>query len=127
MYNEKTLKIFTSPVNVGEIPGANAVGEARNPDNENVIKIWAKINNENVIEEIKFKTIGCVALIASGSALTTLSKDRSVEDAARISLADLLREVGGLPSNKIHAARLALKALRNALTTNLKSINQEDE
>jgi nitrogen fixation NifU-like protein len=114
LYSSEVIKHFRAPLNVGEIPGADGVGEARNPDNGNVMKIWLRVK-DGVIAEACFKTVGCAPVIACGSVLTDMVRGRTAEEAARVRTADVLMVLGRLPGGKMHAPRLALNALKEAL------------
>jgi nitrogen fixation NifU-like protein len=115
LYSNKTIKHFLNPENTGEIEDADSVGESGNPDNGNYMKIWIKVSEGRIIEEIKFKTVGCVPAIASGSVVTTLAKGKTVEEASRLSSRDILNQMGSLPAEKIHTVKLAANALKDAL------------
>ena len=82
MYSEKVMDHFTNPRNVGEIPDANAVGQVGNPQCGDIMKIYMKINDDTqVIEDVKFKTFGCGAAIATSSMATELVKGKTVDEA----------------------------------------------
>lgn len=115
MYSFLTMKYFLEPVNVGEVPGANSVGKAGDPEKGNFMKIWLKIDRKNVITDIGFKTVGCVPAIASGSVVTILAKGKSLEEALKIRLGNMISALGGLPGDKRHTARLGLNALKDAI------------
>ena len=115
MYSNKTMSHFQDPSNVGEISNADAVGHAGNPSNGNYMKIWLKINDKNTITGVSFKTVGCVPAIASGSVITILTKGKTLQDAAKITTANIISELGGLPVEKRHTAKLAVDALKNAI------------
>lgn len=115
MYSNTTMNHFQDPSNVGEIENADAIGHAGNPSNGNFMKIWLRINDENTITGITFKTVGCVPAIASGSVITTLAKGKTLQDAAKITMGSIISELRGLPAEKRHTAKLALDALKNAI------------
>jgi nitrogen fixation NifU-like protein len=114
MYSNKIIQHFLKPENTGEISDPDAIGESGNPDNGNFMKIWVRVN-KNIINEIKFKTVGCVPAIAAGSAVTKLVKGKTIEYALGLKERDVLRELGGLAPDKIHTIKLALNALKDAL------------
>lgn len=107
---------FQDPSNVGEIDKSDAVGHAGDPTHGNFMKIWLKINETNTITGISFKTVGCVPAIASGSVITTMAKGKTLQDAAKITVGDIISKLGGLPVEKRHTAKLALDALKNAIS-----------
>lgn len=84
MYSEKVIDHFTNPRNVGEIEDADGIGEAGNPVCGDIMKIYLKIE-DNIIVDVKFKTFGCAAAIATSSITTELIKGKSVEDALKLS------------------------------------------
>lgn len=84
MYSEKVIDHFTNPRNIGEIENADGIGEAGNPVCGDIMKIYLKIEN-NVIVDVKFKTFGCAAAIATSSITTELIKGKSIEDALKLS------------------------------------------
>ena len=114
MYNEKVMDHFQNPRNVGEMPDADGVGEVSSARCGDIMKIFIKVNN-GVIEDIKFLTFGCAAAIASSSALTEIVKGLNIEDALKVSNEDVAKELGGLPSVKMHCSNLAADALKKAV------------
>lgn len=115
MYSEKTIKHFANPINCGEINKPDAVGEAIHKNNGNFVKIWIKTDGKNIILDAKFKCAGCVPAIAAANAITGLAKGKTIETARNISTKEVLKELGGLPTEKKHTVILALKSLKNAL------------
>jgi nitrogen fixation protein NifU and related proteins len=115
MYSKKLIEHFKKPANSGEIADADSYGEARNSDNGNYVKMWIKVNADDIIEDIKYKTVGCVPAIAAGSVLTGLAKGRSTESALKLGIGEVLTELGGLAPDKIHTIKLALDALKDAI------------
>ena len=113
-YSEKVMDHFTHPRNVGEIPDASGVGTVGNPICGDVMKMFLKIEN-NVIVDIKFKTYGCGAAIATSSMVTEMVKGKTIEEALRISNKAVAEALGGLPPVKMHCSVLAEDALRSAL------------
>lgn len=84
MYSEKVIDHFTNPRNVGEIENADGIGEAGNPVCGDIMKIYLKIEND-VIIDVKFKTFGCAAAIATSSITTELIKGKTIDDALKLS------------------------------------------
>jgi nitrogen fixation NifU-like protein len=114
MYNQKVIDIFANPKNVGEIENADGVGTVGNPSCGDIMKIYLKIEND-VIVDAKFKTFGCAAAIASSSIATEMIKGMKVEDALKIKNADVVKELEGLPPQKIHCSVLAEEAITAAI------------
>ena len=130
MYNKKVMKHFLNPKNVGEIKNPSGVGEVGNIVCGDVMKLYIKVKEEKIVD-IKFKTLGCAAAIATSSVITELAKNKRIEEALKISEKDIVDFLGGLPPIKIHCSLLAVDALREAiydyLKKNKKSIPKELE
>jgi nitrogen fixation NifU-like protein len=114
MYTEKVMDHFTNPRNVGEIEGADAVGTVGNAKCGDIMKIYLKID-DNIITDIKFKTFGCGAAIATSSVATELAKGKTLDEALAITNKQVIDELGGLPSAKIHCSVLAEEAIKAAI------------
>lgn len=114
MYNEKVIEHFTNPRNAGEIPGADAVGEAGSFKCGDTMKIYIKIK-DGIIADVKFQTFGCGAAIASSSMLTEMVKGKTIEEAKRVTNRAVAEELGGLPPLKLHCSNLAADALQDAI------------
>ena len=110
MYSEKVMDHFRNPRNVGEIEEANGVGEVGNAKCGDIMKIYLKVEN-NIIEDVKFKTYGCGSAIASSSMATELIKGKTLEEALAISKEAVANELGGLPPQKMHCSNLGADAL----------------
>ena len=106
MYSEKVMDHFKNPRNVGEIPDADGVGEVGNPVCGDTTKIYLKIKG-NIIDDIKFKTFGCGAAIASSSMLTEMAKGKTIEEALQITDQAVADMLGGLPPQKMHCSNMA--------------------
>ncbi len=115
MYSEKVLDHFNNPRNVGEIPDANAVGRVGNPKCGDIMQMYLKIEN-GIIEDVKFKTFGCGAAIATSSMATEMVQGKSVEDALKLTHAAVAEALGGLPAHKLHCSVLAEEAIKSALS-----------
>ena len=122
MYNETVLDHYRNPRNVGEIKEANGVGIYMSESCGDITKFWTKVTDGRIIDA-KYKTQGCAASVACGSALTELVKDSTVEDALKIAMNDLLSVLGGLPEQKAHCSMLAEDALKDAVRDYLSSNN----
>jgi|SRR5450830_2076589 nitrogen fixation NifU-like protein len=114
MYSEKVMDHFTNPRNVGEIPDANGVGEEGNPTCGDIMKIFLKIE-DNVIKDIKFKTFGCAAAIASSSMVTEMAKGKTLDEAMLITKQSVAEMLDGLPPIKMHCSNLAADAMHKAI------------
>ncbi|MEA3457495.1 MAG: Fe-S cluster assembly scaffold protein NifU [Candidatus Thermoplasmatota archaeon] len=114
MYTEKVKDHFYNPRNVGEIKDADGVGTVGNHTCGDVMTIFIKVKDERVID-IKFKTFGCAAAIASSSITTEMAKGKTLAEALKLTRDDVATELGGLPAIKMHCSNLASEALREAI------------
>ncbi|KXG77641.1 Iron-sulfur cluster assembly scaffold protein IscU [Fervidicola ferrireducens] len=114
MYSEKVMEHFTNPRNVGEIPDADGIGEVGNPVCGDLMKIYIKVK-DNVIEDIKFKTFGCGAAIATSSMVTEMVKGKTIDEALKVTNKAVAEALGGLPPVKMHCSNLAADALHAAI------------
>ena len=121
MYNEKVMEIFKNPKNMGDLKGANAVGEVGNMACGDIMKIFLKINENGIIEDARFKTFGCVAAIVSSSVACELVKGRTIEEALNFDNNEVIQEVGDLPVHKFHCSILAKEAIEDAIKNYKKS------
>ena len=115
LYSEKVLVHFTNPRNVGESEDANAVGEVGNAKCGDIMKIYMKIQ-DNVIQDVKFKTFGCGAAVATSSMATEMIKGKSVDDALGLTNKAVMEALDGLPAVKVHCSVLAEQAIKSALS-----------
>jgi len=113
-YTEKVKDHFFNPRNVGEIKDADGVGTVGNPTCGDVMSIYIKVKDER-IKDIKFKTFGCAAAVATSSILTEMAKGKTLDEALKITRDDVASELGGLPAIKLHCSNLAADALRAAV------------
>lgn len=114
MYSDKVMAHFANPHNVGEIPDADGIGKVGNPQCGDVMWLYIKIK-DNILTDIKFKTFGCGAAIATSSMITDLAKGKTIEEAKKISRQDVAESLDGLPPTKMHCSNLAADALREAI------------
>ncbi len=114
MYTDKVMEHFTSPKNVGEIENADGIGQVGNPVCGDIMKMYIKVKDD-VIEDIKFKTFGCGAAIATSSMATELVKGKTLEEAEKIDNKAVAEALGGLPGTKMHCSNLAADALQKAI------------
>ena len=115
MYNDKVMEIFKNPKNVGELKGANGIGTVGNESCGDIMKLYLKINDKEVIENATFKTFGCAAAIVSSSVATEMIKGKTVEEALELENEAIIDFLGGLPDNKIHCSILAKEAITEAV------------
>ena len=115
MYTEKVMREFENPHNVGELADANAVGEVGNAKCGDIMKIYMKIEDD-IIKDIKFKTFGCGAAIATSSIATEMVKGKTIKEALALTNKQVMDELGGLPPQKIHCSVLAEEAIAAAIT-----------
>ena len=114
MYSEKVMDHFANPRNVGEIEDANAVGEVGNAKCGDIMKIYMDIE-DNIIKDVKFKTFGCGAAIATSSMATEMVKGKTVDEALALTNKAVMEALDGLPTEKIHCSVLAEEAIRSAI------------
>jgi nitrogen fixation NifU-like protein len=114
MYSEKVLEHFKNPRNVGEIKDADAEGSVGNPVCGDMMTIYIKVKDDR-IKDIKFKTFGCGAAIATSSMTTELAKGKTLEEAMEITRQDVAEALDGLPPVKMHCSNLAADALHEAI------------
>ena len=114
MYNEKVMNEFTAPSNVGELENANAVGTVGNATCGDIMKIFMVIEDD-IIKDVSFQTFGCAAAIATSSVATRMVKGKTVDEALKITNAQVVEELGGLPAQKLHCSVLAEEAIKTAV------------
>jgi len=113
-YSEKVKEHFRNPRNVGEIENPDGVGKVGNPVCGDIMELYIRVE-EGVITDAKFKTFGCGAAIATSSMVTEMIKNKTIEDALKISNRAVAEALGGLPPIKMHCSVLAEEALKNAI------------
>ncbi len=114
MYTDKVMEHFTSPKNVGELENADGEGRVGNPVCGDMMAMQIKVE-DGVITDVKFRTFGCGAAIATSSIVTEMAKGMTLEEAEAITNEDVAEALGGLPTNKMHCSNLAADALHNAI------------
>ena len=114
LYSDKVMDHFTNPRNVGDMPDANAVGKVGNAKCGDIMQIMLRIENE-VIVDVKFKTFGCGAAIATSSMATELIKGATIQEALALSNKAVMEALDGLPPVKVHCSVLAEQAIRAAI------------
>ena len=113
-YTEIVKDHFFNPRNVGEIDDADGIGTVGNPKCGDVMTIYIKVKDD-IITDIKFKTYGCAAAIATSSITTEIIKGKSIKEAKKLSRDDVAQKLGGLPAVKLHCSNLAADALKEAI------------
>ncbi|MCL2368080.1 MAG: Fe-S cluster assembly scaffold protein NifU [Oscillospiraceae bacterium] len=114
MYSEKVMDHFANPRNVGELEGANGIGEVGNAKCGDIMKIYMRIE-DGIIQDVSFKTFGCGAAIATSSISTEMVKGKTIEEALQISNRAVTEALDGLPQEKIHCSVLAEAGIRSAI------------
>ena len=115
MYSEKVMEHFNNPRNVGEIEGANGVGEVGNAKCGDIMKIYLKIE-DGIIKDASFKTFGCGAAVATSSMSTELIKGKTIEEALNLTNLDVTKALDGLPAEKVHCSVLAEQGIKTAIS-----------
>ena len=114
MYNQKIIETLSNPKNVGEIANPDGVGTVGNASCGDIMQMFLKIEND-IIVDAKFKTFGCGAAIASSSVATQLIIGKNIEEALKVTNADVVETLEGLPPQKIHCSVLAEEAIAEAI------------
>jgi nitrogen fixation NifU-like protein len=115
VYSAEVMDHFTNPRNVGEIEGASGVGTVGNAKCGDIMRIFLDIDEDHVIRDVKFKTFGCGAAVASSSMATEMVKGKTIEEALQITNRAVTKALGGLPQVKLHCSLLAEQAIHAAL------------
>lgn len=124
MYNEKVINEFRNPQNMGEMDDANAVGIVGNATCGDIMKIYMKIE-DNIIKDVSFQTFGCTAAIATSSIATSMIKGKTVDEALKLTNAEVVEKLGGLPPQKLHCSVLAEEAIKAAVNDYLQKYKAE--
>lgn len=118
-YSEKVKEHFLNPRNMGDLDEADASGKVGNPVCGDVMQVFIKVGEDNqgekIIKDIRFKTFGCIAAIATSSMITELAKEKTLEEAKNITMNDVAESLEGLPPVKMHCSNLASDALKEAI------------
>jgi nitrogen fixation NifU-like protein len=114
MYSELVMQHFSNPHNVGVIEDADGVGKVGNPMCGDVMEMFIKVKDDR-IDDVKFRTFGCGAAIATSSIATEIIKGKSVDEAVKLSNKAVAEALGGLPAQKMHCSNLAADAVRAAV------------
>ncbi|AFM01300.1 MULTISPECIES: Fe-S cluster assembly scaffold protein NifU [Desulfitobacterium] len=114
MYTEKVMDHFMNPRNVGEIENPDGVGEVGNAKCGDIMRIYLDVDGD-IIKDVKFKTFGCGAAVATSSMVTEMVKGKTIEEALKITNAAVAEALDGLPPAKMHCSNLAADALHEAI------------
>ncbi len=114
MYTDKVMEHFRNPQNMGEVENPDGVGQVGNPVCGDVMRITILVEDGH-LADVKFKTLGCAAAIATSSVITEMARGKGLDEAAKITRAQVAEELGGLPPQKMHCSNLAADGLRKAI------------
>ena len=120
MYSDKVLDHFSNPRNVGEIPDADGVGTVGNAKGGDIMRMYLKVDDNGIITDVKFKTFGCGAAIATSSMATEMVKGKSLKEALKLTNAAVAEALDGLPPVKMHCSLLAEEAVKAAVEDYMK-------
>lgn len=115
MYSEKVMDHFNNPRNVGEIENPSGVGTVGNAKCGDIMRIYLDIDEQGIIQDVKFKTFGCGAAVATSSMATELVKGKTVQEALKVTNKAVMEALDGLPPVKVHCSLLAEEAIHAAL------------
>lgn len=115
MYSKEVKEHFENPINMGIIKDANGIGEVKNEICSDIIKIYVKVNEKNIIEDAKFEAKGCPPVIASCCVVTNMIKNMDIDEAKNITAKEIIEKLNGLPKEKEHCAELVINTLHNAI------------
>lgn len=113
-YTAMVLDHFMNPRNVGEIENADAIGEAGSAECGDMMRIFLKIDND-IITDVKFKTFGCAAAIASSSMATEMIKGKTIDEVKKMTNMEVVDALGGLPEKKVHCSVMVESAIASAI------------
>ena len=122
MYNEKVMEVFKNPQHMGEVENYNAIGTVGNEVCGDIMQITMRIE-DGIIKDAKFKTFGCAAAVASSSTATGMIIGKTIEEALKLTNKQVVEELQGLPTQKIHCSVLAEDAIRLAIDNYLQNQN----
>ena len=115
MYTEKVMDHFSNPRHVGEIENASGVGTVGNAKCGDIMRMYLDINENGIIQDVKFKTFGCGAAVATSSMATELVKGKTIQEAMQVTNRAVMEALDGLPPVKVHCSLLAEEAIHAAL------------
>lgn len=120
MYSKKVIEYFNNPINLGIIENSDAMGIVENEICSDIIKIYIKVNEDNIIQDAKFEVKGCPPVIASCCEVTKIIRNMRIEEAMNVDANFIIQELGGLPKEKEHCAELVIKTLKKAIDSIIK-------
>ena len=123
-YSKKVMDHFFNPRNVGEIEDADGIGEVGNPRCGDIMRMYIKVK-ENIITDIKFKTFGCGAAVATSSMVTEMVKGKNINEALEITNKQVAEALDGLPPVKMHCSNLAEAGIKAAIDDYYKKNGKE--
>jgi nitrogen fixation NifU-like protein len=123
-YSKKIMEHFLNPKNMGEIKNPDGIAEIGNPTCGDIMHLEIKVE-KNKIKDIKFKTFGCAAAIASTSVISEIAKGKNLEEAKKITLKDMLKKLGKMPKIKTHCAQMSIQSLKKAIENYENKINRK--
>ncbi|MBR0227431.1 MAG: Fe-S cluster assembly scaffold protein NifU [Clostridia bacterium] len=124
LYSEKVMDHFRNPRNVGQIEDADGIGEVGNAKCGDIMRMYLKVEN-GIIEDVKFKTFGCGAAIATSSMATEMVKGKTLKEALQLTNKAVAEALDGLPPVKMHCSLLAEEAIHAAVEDYLKNHPEE--
>lgn len=131
MYSEKVLETFRSPKNIGEMKNADGIGKVGNVQCGDLLWCYIKVRKnkkgQEILEDVKVKTFGCVAAIATSSKLTEMAKGMTLDQALKIDKEKIAKELDGLPPAKMHCSVLSMDGLRKAIEDYRNKKKKEDK
>ena len=127
MYSKEIIERFKNPKNAGGLRGANGVGKVGNAACGDIMKIYLKINENDIIEDAKFKTFGCCAAIASTDVACDLIRGKSIDQALKVTNKDVFDILGTMPAHKVHCSVLAEETIRDAVEDYYKRKEKESK
>lgn len=117
-YTKKVMQNFMNPKNMGVIKNPDGVGRVGNPQCGDIMEVYIKVDEKGkkkILKDVKFKTFGCAAAIATSSVVTQLAKGKTLEEAGKIKYDKVVKSLGGLPKIKVHCSMMATEALDKAI------------
>lgn len=126
-YSPEIMKHFMRPKNMGVIKNPDGIGKVGNPVCGDIMWVYIKVDKNDKIKDIKFKTFGCAAAIAVSSMLTVLAKGKKIDVAEKLSIKDIAKSLKGLPPIKMHCSDMAIDALKLAIKEYRKRKNGKSE
>lgn len=127
MYSQKVLDIFRNPQNAGGLQGSNGTGKVGDVEKGDLLKLYIKVDEQEVITEAKFKTFGSVAAIAVSSVLTQVLIGKTIAQAQQLTAQEIAEVIGELPIDKMYVLSLAEELTQNALSDYFKKKEKEEK